>query len=45
MFGGYSMWGLCRGYVMFGVYNMWGLYGENVICLEFILCKDCVESL
>jgi hypothetical protein len=34
-----------RGCDMFGVYSMWGLCVGYVICLEFILCEDCVERL
>jgi hypothetical protein len=34
-----------RGSDTFGVHNMWGLCGEDVTCLEFILCGKCVERL
>jgi hypothetical protein len=30
---------------MIRVYKMWGWCGENVTCLEFIICGDCVEHL
>jgi hypothetical protein len=30
---------------MFGVYNVWGLCGEDVKCMEFKVCGDCVEML
>jgi hypothetical protein len=34
-----------RGFDRFGGYNMWGLCGEDVTCLEVIICGDFVESL
>jgi hypothetical protein len=30
---------------MFGVYNVIGLCGEDVTCLEFIICGECRERL
>jgi hypothetical protein len=30
---------------MFEFYNMWGMCGEDVTCLEFILCGECVERM
>jgi hypothetical protein len=30
---------------MIEVYNMWGMVGENVICLEFKICGECVERM
>jgi hypothetical protein len=36
---------VCRSCDMFGVYNIWGMCGEVVKCLEFIICKDFVESM
>jgi hypothetical protein len=37
-----SVWRKCD---KFGVYNLWGLCGEVVICLEFIICGNCVERI
>jgi hypothetical protein len=34
-----------RGCDIFGVYNMWPVCGEDVTCLEFIICGECVERL
>jgi hypothetical protein len=37
-----SAWRECD---MFGIYNMWRVCGENVTCLEFVICGECGENV
>jgi hypothetical protein len=34
-----------RGCDMYGVYDLWRVGEEDVTCLEFIICGDCVERM
>jgi hypothetical protein len=36
------LWRVCD---MFGIYNMWRVSGEDVTCLNFIICGECVERM